>query len=354
MRQQILQQAEHYLEYDQDDDREIRPCEVYNLSVWLHQVAPDCAAAEKLREIQEKYPHFQPREHPDLDISMSVGWHGPQSPRTTEELLANSPHKIVEFLLTYQGEKFFGPDRDGLLDALKEAVAKSFPWSWELVEALKARANWTTDLWGVIISGWQDLSKDAGQWAQVIGLLESVPELRRQCGYETARLLVSGIEKDDGGLPFSLLDHAEVLADRLFTETENVALKGMRDWLSRAIHHVGGKLTEFWLHALARRRKEKGSGWVSLPEAYKTRFVGIITGQSAGAEMGRVVLASHLHFLFTLDGSWTRENIIPLLNWDLDSRRAEQAWHGYLFWGKWLTRRYYRIYCPCMNRPFGS
>jgi hypothetical protein len=36
-----------------------------------------------------------------------------------------------------------------------------------------------------------------------------------------------------------------------------------------------------------------------------------------------------------LDRGWTIEHIIPLLDWNTDSRRAEQAWHGYLFWGRW-------------------
>ncbi|AKX96039.1 hypothetical protein MTHERMOG20_16760 [Moorella thermoacetica] len=336
VRQQILDRVEHYLEHDKDDEREIRPYEVYNLVVWLHQVAPDCAlAAEKLREIRERYPDFEPRKHPDLDRIISVGWHGPQSPLTTDELLARSPYERVEFLLTYQGEEFFGPNRRGLLELLKDAVAKSFQWSWELVKELKARGEWTTDLWGVIISGWQNAPKDAGQWEQVLGLLESEPELLRRSGYEVAGLLVSGVEKGEGGLPVSLLDRAEACADRLFMETENAAVMETGDWLLRAINHIGGKLTEFWLHALARRRKEKGSGWVSLPEEYKNRFARILSGQSASAEMGRVLLASQLLFLFALDRDWTRENIIPLLDWNIDSKRAEQAWHGYLFWGKW-------------------
>lgn len=336
VRRQILQQAEHYLEHDQDDERRIRFYEVYNLAVWLHQAAPDCAlAAEKLQEVRERCPGFKPREHPDLDTSVSAGCYGLQSPRTVEELRSKPPYEQIEFLLTFKGDKFPGSGREGLLGAIKEAVARSFPWSWELVKELKARGDWTTDLWGAIISGWQVAPMDAGQWDQVLGLLEGEPELLRQSSYEVAGLLVSGVEKGDGGLPASLLGRAEVCADRLYRETENTAVTETGDWLLRAISHVGGKLTEFWLHALARRQKEEGSGWASLPESYKTRFTGIISGESAGAEMGRVLLASQLPFLFTLDRDWTRENIIPLLDWNIDPRRAEQAWHGYLLRGKW-------------------
>ena len=51
--------------------------------------------------------------------------------------------------------------------------------------------------------------------------------------------------------------------------------------------------------------------------------------------MGRVVLASQVHFLFDVDQDWTREHIVPLFDWTQDQRRAEQAWHGYLLWGRW-------------------
>jgi hypothetical protein len=52
--------------------------------------------------------------------------------------------------------------------------------------------------------------------------------------------------------------------------------------------------------------------------------------------MGRVVLASQMFFLFSTDADWTRRNVLPLLDWSADSRRAEQAWHGFLLsWGRW-------------------
>jgi len=72
-----------------------------------------------------------------------------------------------------------------------------------------------------------------------------------------------------------------------------------------------------------------------LPVDYQTRFGNIISGASTGAEMGRVLLVSQLHFLYALDVQWTKQNIIPLLDWGINEKCAEHAWHGYLYWGKW-------------------
>jgi hypothetical protein len=42
-----------------------------------------------------------------------------------------------------------------------------------------------------------------------------------------------------------------------------------------------------------------------------------------------------VYFLFSSDADWTRQNVLPLLDWSVDTRRAEQAWHGFLSWGRW-------------------
>ena len=61
----------------------------------------------------------------------------------------------------------------------------------------------------------------------------------------------------------------------------------------------------------------------------------MLSGESYAAELGRVVLTSQLYFLFSSDADWARQNILPLLDWSVDARRADQAWHGFLSGGKW-------------------
>jgi Domain of unknown function (DUF4020) len=72
-----------------------------------------------------------------------------------------------------------------------------------------------------------------------------------------------------------------------------------------------------------------------LPEGYRRYLGGVLSGASHAAELGRVVLAGELFFLFSTDDDWARRSILPLLDWSADPRRAEQAWHGFLSWGRW-------------------
>jgi len=60
----------------------------------------------------------------------------------------------------------------------------------------------------------------------------------------------------------------------------------------------------------------------------------VLIGDFPAAQLGRVILASRINILFALDFDWTREKVLPLLDWSLDEERAKQAWDGYLFRGR--------------------
>jgi hypothetical protein len=344
VRRRLLQNVEIYLancDSNEEDPAAVRRrnYEVYNLLYWLVQIAPHCSLArQKFSDIQVRYPEFQAREHPDLAWYSSVEWVEPQSPIIVDELLSKPVSEIIEFLLTYQGEKFLGPDREELLFTVQEAVARSFPWGWELIKELEAREEWSTDLWDAIISGWQATHLTETQLEQVLQFLEQCREIWRH-RYKIAELLKKVVEVSEKSLPISLLSRAEAFIDRLWQEVEDYNEKEMEnnvnDWLTMAINHVGGIITQSWLLALSKRQAKKESDWQGILDKYKTRFERIISGKSGTAAMGRVILASQLHFLFSLDRNWTRKKIVPLLNWDIDAQRAEQAWEGYLWLGRW-------------------
>lgn len=311
---------------------------VYNLLVWLRDAAPNCSlAAAHFKAMQEAHPDFKPCEHPDLHY-WTVESEGPQSPLTVEELLGKNAQEAIDWLLAYQGDKFMGPDRKGLLTAIIEAVGQSFKWSWQLVMVLQEKEEWSSDIWGSVLNGWQKDSLTRNQWRKVLTLLRCHSQLYR-FARPVADLLEQGVRKEQGELPLSCLPLAEDLAGHLF----DACRKGLRDrevldkenWLSRAINHPGGMIVEFWLQALSKRRAEAGEDWAGLPPRYKQYFRKVLSGKSYTAQLGRVVLASQMRFLFALDVDWTRKNILPLLDWSRGRRRAEQAWHGHLVWGKW-------------------
>lgn len=343
IRQSLLKNVETHLancERNEKDPATLksRNYEVYNLLYWLKQNAPNCSLAhQKFKEFQDKHTDFQPREYPDLDWYISMKW-GHQSPVTHEELLSKPVSQIIEFLITYQEKEILGPDREWLLSAVQKAVAYSFQWGFDLIKELEAREEWDTDLWDAIISGWRLTNLTEAQWKQVLQFLEHFKEIWRH-RYSIAQLLKEKVKASEGSLPTLLLPFAETIVDRLWQEVEEddekEILNHINDWLTTAINHIGGIITQFWLLAVSRHQSQNENERQGILDEYKCRFERIISGKSNTAAMGRVILAKQLHFLFSLDHKWTREKILPLLNWDIDSQRAEQAWEGYLRWGKW-------------------
>jgi hypothetical protein len=315
-----------------------RSYEIFNLSHWLHEADPSCKfAGENLKVVREKHPDFEPREHPDLDVVITSGWEGPRSPITVEDLLAKDPGKDteIEWLLTYRGEGFMGPDREGLLATVSGAVAQSFDWGWALARVLQRKRAWDADIWGSLLRGWNNNTLTEPQWERVLTLLANHTQLYR-FAHPIADLLENGLRKEQGKLPFSCLPLAERVAEQFWDECAKELPKELEseDWLTRAINHPGGKITEFWIYALSKRRSEDGESWTGLPVEYNRYFNKVLSGESFAADLGRSVLAGFILFLFSVDAGWTRENILPLFDWSTNERRAQQAWDGYLVRGR--------------------
>ncbi len=315
-----------------------RQYETYNLLVWLHQMAPDCLlTAQHFDAAQERHPQFAPRQHPDFDMWMEAGWEKPHSPLAARELLEKDPRDLVGWLLSYQGDGPIGPNREGLLAELIGAVAACFEWGRSLAAALVEMAQWEADLWGSVLDGWRNAVLDDGQWAGIFPLLAAGAQARR-LAEPIADLLVHGVGKEKGAIPMSCLPTAECIAAQLLAtcaEDTPPRVQWATDWFTIAINDPGGKIAQFYIQALSRTVSGDTERSGELPADYCRYFDAYLSAGSYPAQMGCVVLASRIHFLFAVDADWTRRNILPLLDWTKDQERAERAWHGYLAWGRW-------------------
>ncbi len=311
--------------------------EKYNLLVWLTRAAPDCELAQgALERLMAAHPEFQPREYPDLDHWSEGGWVGYQSPLTVDGLLARPAGEHLDFLLSYRERSFEGPDRRGLLEQVTEACKRVFAWSHALAGHLIDRGAWGCDLWPYIVRAWAASTLDESQWEMVLTLLNK-GELLAEQSASVADLLEGAVtDETTNPLPPALFGLADALAVVGWTSLPRQPVAGQTDdWLSAAISDSAGRLTLFWLHALSRTRTIGGDHQHSLVEPYRQRFTMIVTDETQAGELGRVLLASQLGFLFSIDEQWTRESVLSLFDWDRDRRRARQAWAGFLVWGRW-------------------
>ena len=153
--------------------------DVYTAEVhfdWLHELhvtKPECSfAKEALDKILEQFPDFEPREHPEhLKWVGNVEHIAPQSPWAVENLLSKSAEEWLEELLSFRQEKFTGPDRRGLVLAIREAAKQDSRWGLALANALAKKEEWDTDIWLELLNAWSETGVNENQYREVLRLL---------------------------------------------------------------------------------------------------------------------------------------------------------------------------------------
>jgi hypothetical protein len=321
---------------EKEQDKAHKDYEKFNILYWLSQAAPGCKdVAEHLAAVKEKHPDFGPREHPDMDHWFSeASWLGPHSPVSAEDLLKKPPKEWFEYFSTFKGEDIFrSPDRNGLLYSIAEAVKKDFEWGRELSDLLIAQNKPSSDLWQSVIIGWNGTNLSEQDWEYILSALDD-ERLAKHFSNYISDLLQHGVENEEARIPLNLFYKADSVARKVWETLQDEGEKEARDWLQRAINHPGGKLAMFWLHSLSFTRKETNLKEEGLPQPFRMRFETILSENNEAAALGRVVLASQLGFLFAANRDWAKENIVSLLDWDRDVQKAQQAWDGWLSWGR--------------------
>ena len=303
---------------------------------WLHDAVPDCVLAKQaLDAVSAQYPEFKPSEHPDL-----THWPGsfqyvtPLSPWTTEELLAKPAADWLRDLLSFQPKGPFGPDREGLVAAVREAAKQRFDWGLGLADALVGAGEWDADLWSGLIRAWSGMDLDEDKHREVLNRLGRV-ELYSKHAREIADALQALVE--NGGKPyaFSLLPQANEIAASLWRRLDKtVQFEETGNWLNKAINHPAGVLAEFWLQGLSLWRKHQEPLPKVMSDECRTALSGIVQDRGMPGRLGRSVLAGQFAFLLAADEVWTKENLIPLFE-DHDNIADFQAvWDGFLSWGR--------------------
>ncbi len=315
-------------------------CSHFDWLSWLLQAKPDCAqAGAALARIKAQYPLWRPSDHPDLTHWMgSADWVGSESPWSVEQLLAREPREQLDDLLSFKGNRFDGPSREGLSANCREACKQNTSWAFSLGQALAERALWSSDLWSsdlwsALIRGLQESELPTEGWRDLLTLVSN-PALQSAHAYDIANLLYALVR--DGGKPFALdlLEQANAIALPVWQALEAKPQdEDIDDWLSSAIKRPAGVIVEFWINGLSLLVHGKTGAERVMPENYRNWFTLVVPDATSKGGMGRSLLASQTAFLFGLDEAWTRQRVIPLFS-DPDRQKFAQAWHGFLVWGR--------------------
>jgi hypothetical protein len=306
----------------------------FNILNRLYKLFPKCdLLAQKLEKIKKEFPKLESEERSDITYV----------PITTEELLEKNLADIdtIDWLLTYDEQVNWRSRRGYLLEEIQKGVIQDFEWSYQLAKAIQERQNWSSDIWLVILLGWQNSKFTEEQWEQILAFFVDYPQLYifrdRIVDLLRDRIVdLLNVRQEQSEIHLSCFSLAKELTKSLWEigKTNTQKMREDFDWLLQAINNDGGKITLLWLQMLSKERQELEKVAQKIPNYYQVNFNKILEEKDYQAELARVILCSQLNFLFSLDPNWTRENIIPLFGWKTEKKQAQQAWCGFLMWGK--------------------
>lgn len=322
------------------EHQDVGEYEVFNLVAWLARSAPSCELAGKLlAQLREQHPNYGVREHPDMDSWIgsagAVAW---QSPGGSEDLLSFNLDQLQEALANAPERRFpDGVSREDLLQRIANSARKSISWGLDIARQARNRSLWTADIWNALIGAWTSTDLTEENWESVLGVLGSSPAVHVTAADNITFLLERGIQSTSAPIPVAMIAQAKSLADQIWRVCEEIISNKnavSKDWLATAINHPAGRLMEFYLHCLSKLQQNGSHIAVTVTE-YERIFDTALEGTWYADELARVVLASQMYFLFHISEDWTVQHVFPLLDSNIDLRRAEQCWHGFLYWGSW-------------------
>lgn len=346
-RVQFLRRTErlyrNQIDEDQEEQARIRSAfyEWYNVLVWLEQAAPgDELVSRGIAAVRGRYPEFQPRDRPELDIVFGKAqWVRPTSPLKSEEISRISlPEWLVqmEAVSERQRRDFESDVVRGFLEETARAATENLAWGIEFVRGLAENSLFDHEVWPRILTAWSERAFTPDEWSTVLNIIDhpqllatqerGITEVVRGLAKQREPVATEGMFRSGLSLVEKLLPIAEQEGFSILSE--NV------DWLTQAINHTGGRLAEFLVQATSALLGPKSKGGSEIPAPCKRLLNSIIAGTGRASAMGRVVLASQAHYLHWIDPDWTRASLVPLFDWERNVLQAVQAWHGFLTWGR--------------------
>ena len=304
---------------------------------WLHSLnteKPDCGFVKQaMGKLRERFPNLLPSEHPDhLMWVGEAGWIGSQSPWTVEQLLSKPAEEWIEGLLSFRQEKFTGPDRRGLVLAIRESAKQDFRWGLSLAEAMAEKEKWDSDIWPELLNAWSETGATENQHEEVLRLLGRT-ELYDKNALPVAAALSALVTDDGESCPPSLLSKTNRIARKLWQNVgHDETLSDQLDWPTRAINHPAGFLAQLWLKNLSLWRKEQNPTPHTLDKEYSSALSVIVQDKSMAGRLGRCILAGHFSFLLDADEKWTKDNLLPLFTESASEDDYHAAWSGFLAW----------------------
>ncbi len=326
---------------------------------WLSIVADHLSGDEAERYCELLATHGEVVS-PDL-MAEAASWVGPVSPLTAEEMNAQSPVEVIEFLASWRpgegAERVFAPSMEGLGRAFQEAVserAADFAAAASRIEALDP--TYVRSFFG----GLETAIKTGASipWDQPVSLMASVlerpfdhrnetPVFDRDAGWswtrgQVASLIQEGVADRDNRIPFELREAVWDVLERLTRDPhpspDDEASDSMSP-LTLSINTNRGKAMHAVVaYALWCRREleaqgaDTSKGFDSMPDV-RTVLDEHLDPDNEPSLAVRAVYGKWLPWLILIDERWVLANISRVLPLSPEHvRLRDAAWDTYICW----------------------
>ncbi len=295
----------------------------------LRRSDPNSKAVEReLRLLRRRSQRAYAHPYPERPVSVGEAGiiHHPK-PFSIDELLEAPAGAWVHDLLSWKRPRgwIWGDERHGLLTNVRLACVRNFGWSKDLSRDLIDRDNSSTDLWGAILTAWQDESCSVVDWSSVLDALTFIG-CRKDLSRDIAFVLVRFAKGAQGS---DLFERAGQLAAAMWCKNSDDA----DGWMSNGAlvaswNSAAGQIPMYWVE-VARRLIDGSLESEPLSTKLKSEVYEIVQSESQRATVGKATLGAWFHVLYRLDEEWARGALVPMFGDSQDG--FEAAWEGFLW-----------------------
>ncbi len=290
----------------------------------LGQLDENCEIIKTaIEEIKEDHPEFETWTSGQDSLN-------PREEVDYSKILLEPPSKFLRLLLNKEGTSF--RDYWDLSGVLMELFGIDRGWAEDFVDELQAVPNGVDTIWSSTFFALNDMIKSEDDWRWILGVIESLPESRENFSI-SVKFLVRNLWNKNSEKNKEIVERCYSIISRAWNlcraqETESEVLRS--DSLDTATNHLGGMISEFWIHYAFFLKHKMGSNWNGLPDSIKGQLNQAIDGNSKTEIYARIAIVPWAAHLYYWDREYSMEHVIPLFNWDFGSDRAKQTWAVYM------------------------
>ena len=272
------------------------------------------AARNILARLSTKYPTWTPSENERVEFPT---WMGESDNRGTTVTTPPDLPALVNYLRDH-------PEHDPWnKDDWDDRCRNDFEMAASALSILAKQGTYPVGRWHEALQAWSEQRLAQASWCKVASIAVALPDasllaLNRAITWWLRE--VSGRFEGQETVFFALCDRILALPYGDKDDGDDV--------VGRAINHPVGQVTDALLNWWYRGSLKDGQG---LTEQVLSRFSGLCDTRIQSFQYGRVLLSAHVVSLFRVDPDWTRQFVLPLLDWRRSECEARSAWTGFLW-----------------------